>query len=232
MERRPLTRPDPLPIPRRDFFRADWEHGTYRKWAEGYIIKNHWRVQHIFADKDDCMGEVAMVFAKCHRMYYGKVHTPQHFMALFKTAVQRMFTSHSRKDTKYRAVFDNDVEIVYDRPNSWQNDGMDEFYRANILHHTIIEPSEDAVGILAVAIEELPAEAKLAMQRLLGAPSELIDFLFRVRPTPAGVPPRDPGLRDQSLDKVIRRLFRIPFPAKGQPHDIVKLLRSLARLSN
>lgn len=231
MERRPLVIPDkPKRIRRRQLaiFTPDWEHGTYRKWAEWFVIKNHWRVQHIFADHDECMAQVALIFAVCFRKYYGKVTNPAHFMSLFKTAVTRKWNTYARDDEKYRDMIDDSIEV------------------ANLLHpnkkpisrvpaektHRQIEPFEDALGPLATAVAQLPSETLLAFRRLLEAPAEVIEFIFRPAPPGRnGVPTPDPVLWDKSIDKLIRRLFRIPYPQKGQAHDIVERLRDLRDVS-
>lgn len=208
MERRALIRPK-RSIPRRALFIADWENGTYQKWAKGFILKNHWRVQHLM-DKEDCLAEIALVFAVCHRKYYGKVHKPNHFMALFKTAVNNKWNTYAVTDANYRSMIDDTAHFDTTEPD----DPASEYEQ-----HLVAEPSEDAIGNLAVAVNELPAEAKLAMRCLLESPAELIAWLFAA------------PLDDETLDKRLRRLFRIRWPAPGQPHNIVTLLRGLVGLS-
>lgn len=174
------------------------------------------------------MGEVALIFAICFRKYYGKVHAPKHFMALFKISVINKWNRYSRQDEKYRSLIDSHIAI---EPNANSPVGTDEHKSSDNwgdARNPFTEPSEDAIGPLAMAIEELPAEALLALRRLIEAPAEVISFIFRAAPHGRnGVPSADPVLWDESRDKLIRRLFRIAYPRKDQAHDIVQSLRAL-----
>lgn len=238
MERRSLIPSAPtvrkLPV-RTPLFDPDWQTGTYRKWADGFVTRNHWRVIHVFPDKEDCLAETAVIFSKCRHKYYGKVNNPKHFMRIFQTSVNNKWNRYARHDEKYRNLIDTNkyFELADDSGDINQIDGFDHISNSKTDSNYIDEPFELPIGDIAVALAQLPAEAKLAMQRLLGAPTELIEGLFS--PPCPEAPWRSAAqsrlIWDQRLDRVIRFLFRIPWPSDGQ-HSIVTLLRNLANNTN
>ena len=66
---------------------VEWE-GPFEKYSAGVIRKNMWRFwgMHEF---DDLLQEAACVFYEVRRDYANKVDSPQHLMAIFKTALFR-----------------------------------------------------------------------------------------------------------------------------------------------
>ena len=83
-----------------------WE-GPFEKYAAGVIHKNMWRFwgQHEFSD---LLQESACVFYEVRRDYADKVDSPQHLMAIFKTALFRKVIH----DVSQRSRKKNDREVI------------------------------------------------------------------------------------------------------------------------
>lgn len=60
-------------------------YGVYQQWAYKEIKRNFWRLHYLY-DIDDLAQDAYLKFLQCERRYVGVVETPEHFMALYKTA--------------------------------------------------------------------------------------------------------------------------------------------------
>jgi hypothetical protein len=231
MERRPfpnLRRRKPV---RREppWFNPKWNDvHSYRRWAEHFVEKNHWRVTHLFPEKEDALQECAAIFFHCHRKYYGpRVDNAAWFMSLYKRAVINKFNKYAIADqNKYRAIIDDNttVSAIESGFHGWEEH---EYYDPD--HHTI-EPWEEPSAHFIVALNDMPSEVKLVLNRLLEAPNELRTWLFR-RPRPAhDLPKPDPALWMKSVDRRLHRVFSIPYGPNGETYNIVERLRDLVGL--
>lgn len=128
---------------------------------EGYVVnhlkKNYWRVARLH-ERDDVMQEAFLVFLRV-KVKYPELETPQHFMALFKTAWGNHFTDMANDDTQSRVLvdaprvaFDDGESVEYDMPGDCDNDGL-----------------------LAVMLAEAPKEVSMVLNLFLNAPQELLD---------------------------------------------------------
>jgi hypothetical protein len=84
-----LTRPQYQPL---------WQ-GPFEAWSRQFVAKNHWRVAAL-CEFDDAVQECAVVFARCAKLYYGKVDNAAWFMALYKAAVVNYFNTLAKKNKK------------------------------------------------------------------------------------------------------------------------------------
>jgi hypothetical protein len=79
-------------------FRPRW-NGPCEAFAKRFVAANLWRVQALL-DKDEAIQECAVIFARCCRLYEGKVDNPAWFMSLFTRALSRDFHTLSNKNAK------------------------------------------------------------------------------------------------------------------------------------
>lgn len=128
----------------------------------GYVInhmnKHYWKVAATMP-RDDLLQEAYVVFLRCKRKY-PSLDTPQHFMALFKTAWNHQFLDFANEDTASRCL----VEMP--RVKTAEGDTM-EFE---------LQGDGDNDGALAIAIDQAPSEVKAVLQLFLNAPAELLEI--------------------------------------------------------
>ena len=84
----------------------DWNKDSpYYQWANNFVWRNEWRVQHLFGcDKEDMMGECALMWIQCCRRYGDTINSPQQMMYLYKLWVTGQFHDFATKDTKERTT--------------------------------------------------------------------------------------------------------------------------------
>jgi len=132
--------------------------GPLEGYVVNYINKQHWRLARTH-DREDMKREAHYVFLRCAAKY-PIIDTPQHFMALFKTAWSNHVTDLSHKATAARAIvsenqFDDDDE------EAWAHDHAGEL---------------DNDGQLAVMLRQAPREVLMVLNLFLNAPQELLDL--------------------------------------------------------
>jgi hypothetical protein len=133
--------------------------GPIEGWVVNHMTKNYWRVAKTMP-REDLLQEAYVVFLRCKRNYANKgvVTTPQHFMALFKTAWTNEFTSLSVADTNSRFIVADttdygDGAVTLDSMGETDNDGS-----------------------LAIMVRQAPREVLMVLNLFLSAPQELIDL--------------------------------------------------------
>lgn len=130
---------------------------------EGYIMnfinKNCWKVARAY-QREDLKQEAYLIFLRCVGKY-PDLETPQHFMALFKTAWFHHFTDLANEDTAsrimvspvYKTTEDGTTEVVYEAPGDSEHDGY-----------------------LSMLLEQAPREISMVLNLFLNAPQELLDL--------------------------------------------------------
>lgn len=133
----------------------------WRGSVEGYvtnqITKQLWRFS-LTHDRDDLTQEAYIVFLKCERAY-PVLDTPQHFMSLYMSALQRRFNDLSRKHSRIAPV-------------SVQEDTEGNAHREQT-------GALDNDGYLAAMIRQAPREVSMVLALFLNAPAELLDVAER-----------------------------------------------------
>jgi hypothetical protein len=99
-------------VTRPGIFRPRWD-GPCEKFAKAYVASNLWRVRHLLT-YDEAVQECAVIFARCCRLYEGKVDNPKWFMALFTRGIKNDFHTLARKNTKLIAG-DSAAKKLHDR---------------------------------------------------------------------------------------------------------------------
>lgn len=130
--------------------------GPIEGWVVNYSRKIHWRIQRT-VPWEDMMQEAALVFLKC-RGAYPDLDTPQHFMALFKTAWTRRFCDLAAADTADRVLVSENRTSMDDE--EYTPDSVGEL---------------DTDGELAVKLRQAPSEVLSVLHLFLSAPQELLD---------------------------------------------------------
>lgn len=127
---------------------------------EGYVVnslkREIWRIKRTH-DHDDAMSEAYLVFLRCAGKY-PIVDTPQHFMALFKSAWACQLIDLSKKATKANALIPES--------NLESDEG---------LQHEPVGELENA-GHLLVMLRQAPREVLMVLNLFLNAPTELLDL--------------------------------------------------------
>lgn len=122
---------------------------------EGYVTnqlqKIMWRVASTM-DRDDVLQEAYIVFLRCSTKY-PDMDTPQHFMALFKTAWSRRVHELANKDTAAGVGQCEDEHAEQDRE---------------------LIGELDNVGIVHTLIRQAPREVMMVLTLFLSAPAELL----------------------------------------------------------
>ena len=213
-----------IPRSRLYCWRPEWDADSpFRLWATKFVNGNgstkgnYWRVKHILTE-DEALSECAVVFSHCRHRYFATVVVPKHFMALFKTSVNRRWNTLARQDEQQRNMFDYDTEVT----GLYSDDDRQSF----------IEPFEDSSSMLVVAVNELPNEVRLVLDSLLEAPAELLTMLFTPLRTPNGVPkPASGKLHDLTIDIWLRYLYGLT-PRCKKSVNIIERLRELCNFSH
>ena len=126
---------------------------------EGYTVnqvtKALWRVA-ITHDRDDLMQEARIVFLKCQRAY-PVVDTPQHFMALYKTALANRIGDLARK---HGTIKDVSCSAADDHEHGLRG-------QVGAL---------DNDGYIRSLVRQAPREVALVLSLFLNAPAELLEL--------------------------------------------------------
>jgi len=131
--------------------------GPIEGWTANHLKANYWKVERTMT-RADCMQEAYLVFHRCQTKY-PQMDTPQHFMALYKTAWSRAFVDFANADTASRIVTEmpriqiEDELIEYDPPGDLGNEGY-----------------------FAVLLREAPKEVLMVLHLFLSAPKEVLDL--------------------------------------------------------
>lgn len=131
--------------------------GPIEGWVVNHATKNYWKVSRTL-ERADLMQEAYIVFMRCAGKY-SDMDTPQHFMALYKTAWTRHFTDMANADTESR--------FITEMPRSRYDDNEVEV-------ETVGDRDND--GALAVMLRQAPAEVKMVLNLFLSAPQEILDM--------------------------------------------------------
>ena len=198
-------------------YHPQWKGSAFEEWTNKFINNNHWRVVHLFSDREDAYQECAVVFAICKDRYRYKVDNPAWFMSLYKIAVINKWNKLSRKDEKHRELIDSTAVLT----NEYDDGASDEATAPGI------QPAEPPTAPFVVAINELGPELRLVLDRLINAPAEFITSLFELPKVPPGVPLPSQYLRIKWINYYLHQLYQIPYNGK-QPHNIIERLRDLA----
>ena len=135
--------------------------GPIEGWFVNYSRAHYWRVQRTMP-WDDLAQEAYICFLRVAKRY-PDIETPQHFMALFKTAWIRKFTDFANADTHDRCV----ISI---NQSSKSQDGSDDY-------ESQIDPvgEVDGDGDLAIMLRQAPREVIMVMNLFLNAPTEIAE---------------------------------------------------------
>lgn len=126
--------------------------GPIEGYATNQVHRNLWRVAATH-DRDDLMQEARIVFLRCERRYPA-LDEARHFMALYKTALQRRIHELSNASSR-----------VAHAPPDWE-EGRD-----------AREPigDTDNLGALNVLVRQAPREVRLVLSFFLEAPDGLVE---------------------------------------------------------
>lgn len=133
--------------------------GPIAGYVVNFIARNMWRTNrsHEF---EDLKQEAYLIFMRCANKYPAE-DTPQHFMALFKTAWSNHFTDLSNENTSLRAQVPMPLYREEDGEDWQQVDRIGE---------------SDNDGALAVALRQAPQEVLAVLNLFLSAPQEVLDI--------------------------------------------------------
>lgn len=131
---------------------------------EGYVVNylraNFWRVKNSM-EYEDMLQEAHVVYLRLAQKYHD-IDTPQHFMALFKTAWSNHFVDISRKDTNSRLM-------MYENQFADNDDVL-----SNFLSSVVGDQSN--TGHLVVMIKQAPAEVRQVLSLFINAPTEILEL--------------------------------------------------------
>ena len=130
--------------------------GPIEGWTVNYCKVNFWRVQSSMM-WDDVMQEANVVFLRCQAKY-PDIETPQHFMALYKTAWTHHFTDLAFGDSKLKVMVSTTLAES-------DTDGV-EFEATGDLYND---------GHLATLLRQAPSEVLMVLNLFLSAPTEIIE---------------------------------------------------------
>lgn len=133
--------------------------------VEGYVMnwiaREHWKIKPTH-DREDAVQEAWMVFIRCASKY-PIIDTPQHFMALFKTAWSHHVVDLAAKATKARMIV-SETHLDPEDGSEWSRESIGE---------------TDNAGALALMVQQAPREVMLVLNLFLNAPSELLELATR-----------------------------------------------------
>lgn len=147
-------------------YRPKWA-GTFEAFTKNEVRKNLWRFKYLNQEFEDILSEAYYKFLKCKKDY-PIVDTPQHFMALYKTALHRRFYDLAMESTYYKDTVR--VEDMY------STDDSDE--RVHILDKEYSEPFGSDLGLL---LRKAPQEIKDVLRVVFEAPAEMITMFKKPR---------------------------------------------------
>lgn len=163
--------------------------GPVEGYAVNYATRNLWKVRSGM-EREDLVQEAYLVFMKCSARY-PELDTPQHFMALFKTALMRRVCDLASADSAYR-------ERHCHMGERYDDDGD-----AISLQEPVGELQNE--GILATVLRQAPSEVLLVLRLFLSAPQEMLEIALA------------PTQREDARSRHIGRLLGLPegFDALG-----------------
>src|SRR5882672_8340347 len=124
-----------------------WE-GPIKHWATKFIKKNRWRCDRIH-ELADLMQDAFLTFLKIEA-YYPRVVEPQHFMALFKVAMQNALWDHARyMQKKSSATVDIDKDAA-----EYGAGRIGELTNSGYLHALVAEAPDEVKFALALLSSE------------------------------------------------------------------------------
>ena len=132
--------------------------GPIKGWAINFSKKHYWRVERTIP-WEDLGQEMYIVFLRLKRKY-PDLETPQHFMALFKTAWTNQFHTFAHEDTHQRFL----VPELVETDESW---GVPE--PMGDLNHD---------GELGVKLRQAPREITMVLNLILNAPTEMLEIVL------------------------------------------------------
>ena len=168
---------------------------------EGYVVNRLpdvlWRVERTH-DRDDVLQEAKMTFWRCC-LAYSTIDTPQHFMALFKTAWTRRVHELANKNTKVNLATAVGAHFDEDSPRAQAHE------IAGDLNNT---------GILNIMMRQAPREVMMVLNLFLNAPSELLGMAEQA------FADSNKGVAKNDQNAMVRRLLG---PSVGErPVDAVR----------
>lgn len=158
--------------------------GPVEGYAHNYVHRNLWRVARTHS-REEFLQEAWIVFARCQSKY-PTIDTPQHFMALYKTALSRHATDLALKATKIKAEVP-EAAFEHDEERAWS-------------HQPVGALNTD--GHLSTLVKQAPREVKMVLSLFLSAPQELLDLALAAW--------EGRGRRKAEGNKLIGRLLGLP----------------------
>lgn len=146
-------------------YRPKWT-GTFEAFTKNRVRKELWRFQHISSEFEDIISEAYCVFLKCKKAY-PIIDTPQHFMALYKTALHNRFYDLAMESTYHKDVCH--IEDMY---------SDDSGERIHVLDKEHSEPFGSDLGLL---LRKAPREIEDVLKVVFEAPAEMIDMFKKPR---------------------------------------------------
>jgi hypothetical protein len=131
----------------------DWT-GPIEGYSKNYISRQLYKLEPLGYEFCDLINEAYLVYDKCKRKY-GDTDSPKHFMALFKTALNRHF-----------------FDLWYPRRE-------EPFKRLEVENIESISPFGDIEeeGIFQILLGEAPREIKEVLSHIFNAPDEVLDLI-------------------------------------------------------
>lgn len=142
--------------------------GAIEGYVMNYLRQHQWKVA-ASMEHDDSMQEARLVFLRLASKY-GVMDTPQHFMALFKTAWHRRFLDLARGDSNSRSVFVGGFSLGTDtdEPHSLLDMIIGEEDNAGYLNTLLREAPRDVITILSFFVTAPPTLIQAAGEAWTG----------------------------------------------------------------
>lgn len=151
---------------------VEWD-GTFENYARKVIRSNLWRVRRVM-DKEDFVQEAALLFYYMLDRYGDTVDSPQHFMGLYKTALDRQIHDLSKKSTKVR---ENEVaeHALIVTSNTEGDDAIDgpPLDRLAAIVGYWYSPSAH----MNLMVQQAPREVRQVLNLILNLPNEMAEAL-------------------------------------------------------
>ncbi|TXH49519.1 MAG: hypothetical protein E6Q97_22545 [Desulfurellales bacterium] len=144
--------------------------GPIEGYVTNFLRQHHWKVASSM-ETDDAIQEARLVFLRCASKY-GITDTPQHFMALFKTAWTRHFLDLARLDSDAREVitYGHEAAVREDEdPLNLLDLVPGDLDTAGYLNTLLREAPRDIITILSFFLSSPPALARAAGEAWSGA---------------------------------------------------------------
>lgn len=137
-------------------------HGAIEGYVVNFIRANGWRVQSSM-EFEDVMQEAHVIFLRLAAKY-GLTDTPQHFMALFKTAWRNHFVDLARTDSNLRLCTLNS-QMQEDEEGDYL--ALLESLPGDLENH----------GYLRMLLEDAPSDIKTVLAFFFKAPDQLLESM-------------------------------------------------------